>query len=148
MNKYRIFIDMDGVISDFEKAADEGNYVKRPDLYVDYRNLDIIDGAKDALMRLSNDHDVFIASTPPWSRPEVWGHKREWIEEHFPYLKRKLILTHRKDLLIGDILIDDSRFRGQPDFQGEWYWFNKNWKNRNWEACIKWIYKEYKNEEI
>jgi len=150
MNKYRIFIDMDGVISDFEKGAEKEavergvSKLSRPDLYVDYRNLDIIDGAKDALMRLSNDHDVFIASTPPWSRPDVWGHKRDWIVEHFPYLKRKIILTHRKDLLIGDILIDDSRFRGQPDFQGEWYWFNKNWNNRNWEACMKWIYKEYK----
>ena len=62
MNKYRIFIDMDGVISDFEKAADEGNYIKRPDLYVDYRNLDIIDGAIEAVAKLNADHDVFIAA--------------------------------------------------------------------------------------
>ena len=147
MKKFRIFIDMDGVISDFESAAEAEALVKgvtklsRPDLYVDYRNLDIIDGAKNAVMRLANDHEVFIASTPPWTRPEVWGHKREWIGEHFPYLKRKIILTHRKDLLIGDILIDDSRFRGQPDFKGEWFWFNKNWNNRNWEACLEWIEK-------
>ena len=32
----RIFIDMDGVIADFEKAADAGNYTSRPDLHVDY----------------------------------------------------------------------------------------------------------------
>jgi 5'-nucleotidase len=70
----------------------------------------------EALRRLSNDFDIFIATTPPWSRPEVWGHKREWLEEHFPWLEKKLILTHRKDLLIGDILIDDTRWRGQPDF--------------------------------
>ena len=148
MNKYRIFIDMDGVISDFEKASNEYQRIhgktNRPDKYVDYRNLDVIEGAKSSVECLAYDFDVFIASTPPWTRPEVWGHKREWIEEHFPYLKRKIILTHRKDLLIGDILIDDSRYRGQPDFQGEWYWFNKNWNNRNWEACIEWIYKEYK----
>jgi 5'(3')-deoxyribonucleotidase len=104
----------------------------------------VIDGAIEAVAKLNADHEVFIASTPPWTRPEVWGHKREWIGEHFPNLKRKIILTHRKDLLIGDILIDDSRFRGQPDFQGEWFWFNKNWNNRNWEACMEWIYKEYK----
>ena len=140
----RIFIDMDGVIADFEKAADAGNYTSRPDLYVDYRNLDVIDGAIEAVAKLNADHEVFIASTPPWLRPEVWGHKREWIGEHFPDLKRQIILTHRKDLLIGDILIDDSRFRGQPNFQGEWYWFNKNWDNRNWKACLEWIYKEYK----
>ena len=150
MNKYRIFIDMDGVIADFESAAEAEALVKgvtklsRPDLFVNYRALGVIDGAIEAVAKLNADHEVFIASTPPWTRPEVWGHKREWIGEHFPYLKRKIILTHRKDLLIGDILIDDSRYRGQPDFQGEWFWFNKNWNNRNWEACLEWIYKEYK----
>ena len=146
----RIFIDMDGVIADFEKAAESAALEKgvlklsRPDLFVNYRTLSVIDGAIEAVAKLNADHEVFIASTPPWTRPEVWGHKREWIGEHFPDLKRKIILTHRKDLLIGDILIDDSRYRGQPDFQGEWFWFNKNWNNKNWEACIEWIYKEYK----
>ena len=150
MNKYRIFIDMDGVIADFESAAEAEALVKgvtklsRPDLFVNYRALGVIDGAIEAVAKLNADHEVFIASTPPWTRPEVWGHKREWIGEHFPYLKRRIILTHRKDLLIGDILIDDSRWRGQPDFQGEWFWFNQNWKNKNWKACLEWIYKEYK----
>ena len=135
----RIYIDMDGVISDFDKAAKEGGFDKRPDLYVNYRNLEVIKGAKEAVRYLHENHEVFIASTPPWTRPEVWGHKKEWLEEHFPYLKRKLILTHRKDLLIGDILIDDSRFRGQPDFKGNWFWFNKDWDNRNWKACLEYI---------
>jgi len=136
-----IYVDMDGVISDFDKAAKEGGWTHRPDLHVDFRNLEVIPGAGEALRRLNNDFDIFIATTPPWSRPECWGHKREWIEEHFPWLARKMVLTHRKDLLIGDILIDDSRWRGQPDFQGEWFWFNKDWDTRNWEACLEWIYK-------
>ena len=135
----RIYIDMDGVIANFQKAADEGGWKHRPDLHVDYRNLEVIDGAIKSLAKLNADHEIFIASTPPWTRPEVWGHKREWLEEHFPYLKRKLILTHRKDLLIGDILIDDSKYRGQPDFKGNWFWFNKDWSNRNWNACLEYI---------
>ena len=69
----RIYIDMDGVISDFSKAAKEGKWKKRPDLYVDYRNLDIIPGAIEALYKLNQEHDIFIATTPPWDRPEVWG---------------------------------------------------------------------------
>ena len=133
---------MDGVISDFDKAAKEQGNGKRPDLYVDYGSLDTIHGAKEALMRLDQDFNIYIASTPPWSRPDMWAAKRRWLEEHFPYLKRKLILTHHKDLLKGDILIDDSKWRGQPNFEGEWFWFNKDWENRNWEACLKWIYKK------
>ena len=136
-----IYVDMDGVIADFDKAAKLGGYTHRPDLHVNFRDLDLVSGAQDALMRLNNDFDIFIATTPPWSRPDVWTHKREWIEEYFPYLRRKIIYTHRKDLLIGDILIDDSRWRGQPDFQGDWFWFNQEWDSRNWKACLEWIYK-------
>ena len=70
-----IYIDMDGVISDFDKAAQEQGNGKRPDLYVDYRNLELMPHAKEALMKLNKDFDIYIASTPSWSRPEVWAHK-------------------------------------------------------------------------
>ena len=136
-----IYIDMDGVISDFDKAAKEGGWTYRPDKHVDFRNLDLIEGAQSAMIKLNQDFDIFIATTPPWDRPKVWGEKRDWIAEHFPWLKKKMILTHRKDLLIGDILIDDTRWRGHPDFKGHWYWFNQHWENRNWKACLDWIYK-------
>ena len=137
----RIYIDMDGVITDFKQGQEYQGYKlsKRPDLVVNYRTLPVMEGAIKAVAKLNADHEIFIASTPPWTRPEVWGHKREWLEEHFPYLKRKLILTHRKDLLIGDVLIDDTRFRGQPDFKGNWFWFNKDWNNRDWPACLEYI---------
>ena len=139
--KKTIFVDMDGVIANFAKAAEEGNWKHRPDKYVNYRNLEVMPGAINALIRLNQDFDIFIASTPPWDRPDMWGAKREWIAEHFPWLKRKLILTHRKDLLIGDILIDDSRWRGQPDFKGHWIWFGHNARCKDWESTLKLIYK-------
>ena len=135
---------MDGVISNFAKAAEEGGWKNRPDLKVDFGKLEVMPGAKEALMKLNEDFDLFIASTPPWSRPDMWAAKRVWIEEHFPYLKRKIILTHRKDLLIGDVLVDDSRWRGQPDFQGEWLWFGNNQRCLDWPATIEYIYKNIK----
>ena len=132
---------MDGVISDFDKAAKEGGWDHRPDLHVDFRNLDVVPGAGEALRQLNQDFDIFIATTPPWSRPKVWGEKRDWIVEHFPWLKRKMILTHRKDLLIGDILIDDSRWRGQPDFKGQWLWFGTAQRAKDWPTTLEYIYK-------
>ena len=143
MSKKIIYVDMDGVISDFDKAAKEGGWTHRPDLKVNFRNLELIPGAQNALIKLNQDFDIFIASTPPWDRPECWGHKREWIEEHFPWLKKKLILTHRKDLLIGDVLIDDSRWRGQPDFKGAWLWFGSNQRCLDWPSTLELIYKKY-----
>ena len=134
---------MDGVISDFDKAAKAGGWTHRPDLKVNFRNLDLVPGAQDALLKLNQDFDIFIATTPPWSRPDVWGEKREWIGEHFPWLKRKMVLTHRKDLLIGDILIDDSRWRGQPDFKGSWLWFGTNQRCLDWPSTLELIYKRY-----
>jgi len=135
---------MDGVISNFAKAAKEGGWDHRPDLKVDFGKLEVMPGAKEALGKLNEDFDLFIASTPPWSRPEMWAAKRRWIGEHFPYLKRKMILTHRKDLLIGEALVDDSRWRGQPDFKGIWIWFGTNKKCLDWPATIEYIYKYIK----
>ena len=88
----RIYIDMDGVIANFDKAAKEGEWKHRPDLHVNYRNLEVINGAIESLAKLNADHEIFIASTPPWTRPE-----------------------------------------------GSWFWFNKDWDNRNWKACLEYV---------
>ena len=49
MNKKIIYVDMDGVISNFDKAAKEGGWTHRPDLKVNFRNLDLLPGAQDAM---------------------------------------------------------------------------------------------------
>ena len=139
---------MDGVIANFDKAAKEGGWTHRPDKHVNFGGLEVMPGAAEALRKLNQDFDIFIASTPPWDRPDMWGAKREWIAKHFPYLKRKLILTHRKDLLIGDILIDDSRWRGQPDFKGTWLWFGTNQRCLDWPSTLELIYKKHYNETL
>ena len=134
---------MDGVLANFKKEADKIPFEKRPELVLDFSTFDIITGAKEAVRKLAaNGHDLFIASTLPWNNPSAWGQKRNWINEHFPDLKRKIILTHRKDLLIGDILIDDSTYRGQKDFNGLFIHFGLGSNKMNWFQIIDMLVKE------
>ena len=127
---------MDGVLANFDKAKqnhpDFENKGFRPDLTLDFSKFEIMPGAKEAVDELLEmGHDLFIATTPPWNHPTAWGQKRDWVENNFPALKRKMFLTHRKDLLLGHILIDDTQWRGQRDFKGTWFHFGKNgidWK--------------------
>ena len=143
MEKLRIFIDMDGVLANFDKAKQSHpNFEKkgfRPDLTLDFSKFEPMPGALEAVKKLGDmGHDLFIATTPPWNHPDAWGQKRHWVENHLPQLKRKMFLTHRKDLLIGDVLIDDSIYRGQRDFRGTFIRFNPN-NGVGWDFCVKTI---------
>ena len=137
-NKLTIFLDMDGVLANFEEAAATlPPYTKRPDLHLDFSKFEPMPGAIEAVEKIiAMGHDVFIATTPPWNNPSAWGQKRDWVEEHLPQLKRKMFLTHRKDLLKGDILVDDSTYRGQYDFDGTFMHFGKHF---DWDMVVNTI---------
>ena len=137
MAKLRIFIDLDGVLADFDMAAalhpDRNNKGFRPDLAINFGDVHPIPGSIDAVQALLDaGHEVFIASTAPWDQPKAWTDKRLWVGQHFPQLKKKLILTHRKDLLMGDILIDDNLWNGAKDFSGTHIHFGQNGMDWNY----------------
>jgi 5'-nucleotidase len=152
MIKPIVYIDMDGVIADFSEAikthskSSLASYQKDPDNIPGiFEHLDLIPGAKEAIhqLHLSNKYDLFILTTASWDNPTAWMHKRLWIEKHFGEIfYKKVIITHRKDLLMGDYLIDDRTANGACNFKGThlhfgWDYINhKNNTYPNWEAIL------------
>jgi 5'(3')-deoxyribonucleotidase len=95
--------------------------------------------AVDSFERLSANFDVFILSTAPWENPSAWSDKLEWIKMHLgEKAYKRLILTHRKDLIRGDFLIDDRDKNGANDFKGELIRFGSE-KFRGWQDVTRYL---------
>lgn len=134
MKKLQIFIDADETLMDFmtplvekyndiydknvtneniktwnlneslEKGTDMEQFMNEPNFF---RNLKPYPNAAKVLKQLIDDgHDVFIA-TSAWQ--ESIQDKYESFAEHFPFLKfEQILMIKRKDVLHGDILLDDA----------------------------------------
>ena len=141
-----LFIDMDGVIVDFMQSVKNHpefeKYKDRIDILPDvFLNALPMESAINSVVKLinSNKYDVYIASTASWGNIDSFSHKRIWIEKYFgDKLKKRLILTHRKDLLIGDYLIDDRIKNGAGEFKGELIHFGTD-KFPDWDSVLEYL---------
>jgi 5'-nucleotidase len=88
----------------FKKIMD--SIIKSPGFY---ENLPLIENAQGILNSLEFDgYEVFICTSPPRETENING-KYIWIEKNFgPKWRKKIIMTHDKTLIHGDILIDDK----------------------------------------
>lgn len=121
----RVFIDMDGVIVDFDSYRDRlgltGDEVKQmPGAYL---GMDALPGAIEAVRSvIGMGYEVWIATKPPTGIAYAYSDKAAWILKHLPELKRRIIITHDKGLLgdAGDYLIDDRPHKANCErFQGQ-----------------------------
>lgn len=144
-----IYIDLDGVIADFDKGRSmhplsrTTPYVGRPDkLPGIYKDLEPIEDSIDSVNSLlrNEQFDVYFLSTAPWDNPDAWTHKRLWVAKFFneKLIRKRLILCHHKNLLIGDYLIDDRRFNGASEFTGEWIHFGSD-KFPKWKSVLNYL---------
>jgi 5'-nucleotidase len=122
-----LYIDMDGVVADYDKAA-EGKTEEQKREAGFFLNLEPIPDAIETIKRLDStgDFDIYFLSTAPWSNPYAWSEKRIWLEKHLGSIAfKRLILTHNKGLLRGNFLIDDRIMNGVDSFEGVHLHFGK-----------------------
>mgnify|MGYP003636369632 FL=1 len=156
VKKKIVYIDMDGVLVDLEKQFNDWfeahpqlkeRYENNPDHIAGiFRNAPPMAGAVEAVKKLAEcgKYELFIATAAPWGNPMAAMDKRFWIEEYFGDLfHKKMFVTHRKDLLMGDYLIDDRIKNGAGEFSGELLRFGWSYEDLkyseypNWESILE-----------
>jgi 5'(3')-deoxyribonucleotidase len=133
-----LYIDMDGVLVDLQSNLDKQGWHQNV-----FKDPPPMAGAVEAFNELcfDEDYDVYILSTAPWNIPNSWTQKRLWVSKYLgDKAHKRLILCNHKNLLRGDILIDDRTANGAGEFDGELIQFGTE-KFPNWEQTLKYLLK-------
>lgn len=146
MEKKRLFFDMDNVLVDFQSGIDrlDTETVKEYEGRIDevpgiFGLMGPMPGAIDAVHRLAKKYDVYILSTAPWKNPSAWADKVTWVTKYMDdVLHKRLILSHHKDFVKGDYLIDDRPKHGAETFEGEWIQFGSE-RFADWASILKYL---------
>lgn len=146
MEKKRLFFDMDGVLVNFQSGIDklsekvkreyEGRLDEVPGIFA---LMDPMEGAIDAVHKLNERYDVYILSTAPWKNPSAWSDKVAWVTHHLDdVFHKRMVITHCKNLCVGDYLIDDRGKNGTSEFTGEWIQFGSE-RFPHWDSVLAYL---------
>jgi 5'-nucleotidase len=137
--KRKMYIDMDNVLVNFESGIaqlsfeDEVAYKFRYDEVPNiFSTMTPNEGAVDAFNILCDHFDVYILSTAAWENDTSWSDKLNWVKKYLgENAHKRLILSHHKELQIGDYLIDDRTANGAGEFKGTHIHFGQG-EIENW----------------
>lgn len=157
IEKKILYIDMDGVLVDLQKEIDEWNlanprlfkkyYKDSPDIIPHlFKYPTPIEKSIESVLKLykSGKYDIFISTAAPNDNTTAASEKIMWIKRYFgDIFDRKIFISHRKDLLIGDYLIDDRLANGASEFKGELLSFGYNYETneineyKDWDSILE-----------
>jgi len=81
-----------------------------------FRDLPVIPGSIEAIQKLQENHDVYIATAAMEFRNSLED-KFDWLQDHFPFIPWTNIIFCGNKVLDVDVLIDD-RIKNFADFKG------------------------------
>ncbi len=145
MEKKIIYIDLDGVVADFDKAVSNLSLSEKSKYKDNYQNISgifaqllPISGSIDAIEKISQKYDTYILTAAPWHNPTAWSDKLIWVKKFLPKMKKRLIISHNKHLNKGDFLIDDNTYNGASNFQGKLIRYGSDEFN-DWDKILKFL---------
>ena len=144
-----LYVDMDNVLVDFKSGIDqldkiqlkkyEGRYDDCPGIFSLMKPMK---NAIESFNKLSEIYDTYLLSTSPWDNPSAWTDKLLWVQKYLPKTAyKRLILSHYKNLNMGDYLIDDRTKNGAGKFKGEHIHFGTE-KFKDWDVVLDYLTKK------
>jgi 5'-nucleotidase len=141
-----LFIDMDGVLVDFQTGIDRLDEHTRTEYegHLDdvsgiFSLMDPMPGALEAYATLCQHFDTYILSTAAWNNPTAWSDKLLWVQRHLgQHAYKRLILSHHKHLNRGHFLVDDRPNNGAEHFKGKWIHFGSE-RFPDWEVVTEYL---------
>ena len=138
----RIYIDMDNTFCDMQSAVEiwkdwaltEEEKTWPWSMTGMFKYLKPMPGALEFYRKYEKTCELWFLTRPSIKNIHCYTEKAEWIKRYLgEEVLERLILAPKKDLLIGDILIDDSGKYGQETFKGEWWKFGSE-SYRDWNS--------------
>lgn len=138
-------ISADLGITDKEEAKRLDHAVMSDSIF--WRTIPVYDGAQEALKELNDRYDTYILTTPWVYYNGCVEDKITWMKSNFPFFDTtKMIFTWRKELLRGNVIIDDHSANLET-FQGKRvaisYPYNMNTKvdfrSEDWSDIVTYL---------
>lgn len=89
-----------------------------------FRTVPVVPGSREVLEQLNQQYEIFIVSAA-MEFPSSLGDKREWLNEHFPFIHwRQIAFCGSKEIVKADIMIDDH-LKNLDKFEGDTFLFSQ-----------------------